>query len=320
VGEAGWLLVLLVLGVVGVFSIASERGRRRRWEEALGLLAQHVDGLVLEPRRPWSRVTGRVQGFEVEVATSGDSNGQSTRIEVAAGLPRSLNLRVEHGLDFGADVQAGIHAFDQRFRLAGRRDIAVLARLGDRTRQAMWAAVHEHGVSIRDGVIRWRTQGTVLDADKLKAVVPAMIELAAALRQHGDRPAVELLHHAFEDPDLLFRRRCLEALLDSLRQSPEAEQALERAEQDPDPGIRYLAARERGDLDAIHALVDSGELPSAMRSGAIMLLGPRYGGGLSIADEGQEGGLSLQADAEGALSEAREAEPPPRRPAKKQRQ
>ena len=48
-----------------------------------------------------------------------------------------------------------------------------------------------------------------------------------------------------------------------------------------------------------------------MRVEATALLGPRYAGGLSVSAVGDEGALSLQRAADGALSEA---EPAPRRP------
>jgi hypothetical protein len=203
----------------------------------------------------------------------------------------------------------GIDAFDEKFLLKGRRDVAVLARLGYRSRVAMMQAIGKHGVKVRKGQVEWVESGLINDREKLLAVSAVMIELADALTEHSGRPAQALLHHAFHDKHPRFRRRSLEALLTELGRSHEASQALEQAEVDPDAGIRFLAARQRGEagLDTIHGLLSERDLPAEMREEAAALLGPRFGGGLSLSSEAQAGELSMQRADEGALSEAEPA-------------
>ncbi len=300
-GVAGTLvLATVVLGIIA-FAAFSERGRRRRWSDTLQQLCDARPDLKRHDSPGWSRVYGSVGRFALEVRADA---GRSTTIQLTTGLPETLGLRRSHSLDLRRDHQVGIERFDERFRLEERRDVAVLARLGERTRTAMWAAVDEGGVQVRGGDLVWQKEGT-RDLAALTRVIGLMVELAEALCEHDGRPAEGLLHHAFEDPDPCFRRRCLDALLTSLRRAPEAEEAIARAADDPDPEIRYLAAKARGDdgLAAIRQLVDEG-LPEPTRGEAVALLAPRFGGGLSVAPGGQSGAVSLEPEAAAGLSEA----------------
>ena len=235
-----------------------------------------------------------------------------TRLRVYAGLPEELYLEVE-GRRPSRDVRVGIEAFDARFCLHGGGDAALLARLGHRSRAAIAAAVGRHGVRVRGGKIEWTQSGVCHDPARLLAVARAALELAEALSEHDGATEEALLHHAFHDPHPRFRRAALAALIEHVGSSPAAGEALDRAPTDPDVGIRYLAARQRGEagLETIRQLLREG-LPEDLRGDAAALLGPGWGGGLTLVDDAPDGSLSLEQGQEGALSAARRAAEKPR--------
>jgi len=152
-----------------------------------------------------------------------------------------------------------------------------------------------------EGAVAWTTDGKATDPDEMERVSLAVLKLARALGEHRGPPARGLLHHAFHDPEIEFRRRALEALLAELPRSFEAKEALPLAEQDPDPVIRFLAARHRGELETVRALLGEG-LPEEQAAEAKRMLASRLAGGLSVAAE-RDGGLSVQGAEEGALAE-----------------
>jgi hypothetical protein len=322
--EALLIVFIAILCAIGLAAAVIYGAKAKEaWQTALRSVADQF-GVAYDPGT-WLRgssVEGNVDGRHYKLDTFTVSTGKSsqtyTRIVLDTELPKGLELKKEgifSGLAktfVGDDVQVGIDRFDDEFLLKGRRDVAVLARLGLRSRKAMWTAVREHGVKLKNGQLAWVVGGMVSDLDRLLSVSESMFELAGALAEHSERPAVALLHHAFSDPDMRFRRRCLAALIDDMPRAPETADALQRAAGEDDPGLRFLAAAAQGapGLPTIKTLLADERLPQEMRERGATLLGPQYGGGLSIAtDEGQGGELSLQADADGGLSEAREAEP-----------
>lgn len=309
-------LVSIVVAAIVVFALWASNKSAQKWRVALQQVATvlgigHEPGSWLKGAYSAGDVGDHHYKLDSYTVSTGKSSQTFTRIVLKTQLPEGLELKKEGLLSgfakafVGEDVQVGIEAFDDKFLLKGRRDVAVLARLGYRSRVAMMGAIGKHGVKVRKGQLEWIESGLVNDAEKLLQVTGAMLELADALLEHSGRPAQALLHHAFQDKHPKFRRRALEALLAELPRSHEATDALDRAQRDPDPGIRFLAARHRGEegLDTIHALLSEGGLPREMREEATALLGPRFGGGLSLSAEGRAGELSLQRAEEGALSE-----------------
>lgn len=311
--------VAIVVIAIIVFAIWASSKAMEKWRDTLQDVAEQL-GLEYDPGT-WLRKAssaGAIGDHQYKLDSYTVSTGKSsqtfTRIILDVNLPSELELKKEGLLSgfakafVGEDVQVGIEHFDEKFLLKGRRDVAVLARLGYRSRVAMAKSIGTWGVKVRKGQIEWVEGGLISDADKLMAVSRAMIELADALTEFPSRPATALLHHAFNDKHPQFRRRALEALLTELGRSEEAAAALKRAAQDPDPGIRFLAARQQGEagLSTIHALLGEQGLPAEMREEAAALLGPRFGGGLSLSADGQAGELSMQRADEGALSEAAE--------------
>ncbi len=312
-------LALLVVAIV-VFAIWASSKAMEKWRNTLQAVAAELDiaydaGTWLKPSFSAGAVGEHQYKLDSYTVSTGKSSQTYTRIVLDTRLPGQLDLKKEGLLSgfakafVGEDIQVGIDDFDERFLLKGRRDVAVLARLGFRSRKAIRGAIGRYGVKVAKGQLTWYEGGLCTDTEKLMAISRAMLELADALTEFSGPPARALLHHAFEDEVPAFRRRALEGLLTELGRSDEARQALARAADDPDPGIRYVAARHQGEagLDTIHALLTEGGLPEEMRGEAAALLGPRYGGGLSLSAEAQAGGLSMQQAEEGALSEAEPA-------------
>ena len=312
-------VAILAIAVVVVALWLSSK-TMEKWRDTLQTVAtelgiSHDPGTWLKAASSSGQIGEHHYKLDSYTVSSGKSSQTFTRIVLDVSLPSELELKKEGMLSglakafVGEDVQVGIEAFDEKFLLKGRRDVAVLARLGYRSRVAMMKAIGKHGVKVRKGQVEWIGNGLVNDAARLLDISRAMLELADALTEHSGRPAEALLHHAFHDKHPRFRRRALEALLTELGRSHEAAEALTRAEQDPDPGVRFLAARQRGEpgLDTIHALLSEQGLPAEMREEAAALLGPRFGGGLSLSSDAQAGELSLQHAEEGALSEAEPA-------------
>jgi len=254
-------------------------------------------------------VLGEVAGlpFRLEslVDQAGGVHHPSIRITVE-GLPAGLTLGLEGPARAWRreDIQAGLADFDRLFRMEARRDVELLARLGERTRLAMVEAIAACDARVGGGAITWESSGRPLDPDDVERTVRAILELADALAEHAGPPARGLLHHVRHDPEPEFRRRALEALLRELPRSFEAKEALPLAEEHPDPALRYLAARQRGEagLATIRALVAEG-LPEELAEEARALLAPQHGGGLSLSEQ-PGGALSLDRGGEGGLSEA----------------
>lgn len=318
----------VVTAAVIFFSLA----RRNRWRDTLSYLADSY-GLRFSPGTFFkgSVAEGSVGEFGLKFDSYTVSTGKSsqvyTRVVVSTGLPKGLSLKKEglfsgfKKVFTGSDVEVGIDDFDDAFLIDGARESAVLSRLGARSRAAIWNAIGATGATLKDGQIRWTTSGLVTDTARLRGVADALLELATALSDHAGSNADCLARHVGTDPDVAFRRTCLEALMRDLPNAPQTAAALREATRDADVGLRFLAAKSLGaeGLEVIRALLREGGLPEDMRREAAALLGPSYGGGLALSPEGDAGGLSLQSGAgEGALSEAAEATPAARRRRQKQ--
>ncbi len=317
--QTALFLLILAGGIGGVIVVlGASRRLPREWLAALRRVADELDldyesGGWLGIPRAAGRIGDHGYALDSWVGSPGDEPKVCARIAVEARLPEGLELRKEGRISSfvrslsRTDIQVGDPTFDDRFFVEGDRDVAVLARLGHRARRALLEASEAFDVQVRQGKLVWIADGLLNDKDVLLHVSRVLLELADALTEHAGRPAQALLHHAFHDEHLGFRRKALEALLEHQGRSHEAAEALERAGQDQDPGIRFLAARHRGEagLAAIQALLTEGGLPASMREEALAVLGPRVGGGLSLDAAGaQDGELSLQRGDEGALSRA----------------
>ena len=274
-------VAFLVVAVIVIALWASSKAMEK-WRATLEAVGTELGviydaGTWLKPASSEGPIGEHQYKLDSYTVSTGKSSQTFTRIVLGVHLPTELELKKEGLLSgfakafVGDDVQVGIDAFDEKFLLKGRRDVAVLARLGYRSRVAMMQAIGKHGVKVRKGQVEWVESGLINDREKLLAVSAVMIELADALTEHSGRPAQALLHHAFHDKHPRFRRRSLEALLTELGRSHEASQALEQAEVDPDAGIRFLAARQRGEagLDTIHGLLSERDLPAEMREHAV---------------------------------------------------
>ena len=321
------LLPWLIAAAMVITFVLAARGLARGDRDRRAAIDQVARDLRLrfEPGRrhepPCAK--GLLGGHSVWVESSvGSQMSSSTRIAITSRLPAGLSVKKrerhippDQSVPSGG-VQTGEPGFDRSFVVVGARPVEVLARLGHRSRAAIREAIEDRGIRVQGGELGWSRDwaGESPAPSALVAKAEELRELADALTEHAGRPARALLHHAFEDPHVGCRRRTLEALLTELGDSPEATEALERAEGDSDCVIRYLAARQRGEegLEVIRRLVLSHELPPAQRrEGAAMLAG-RLGGGLSLSHEEAGGGeLSFEPRGAGGLSPVDRSEDDP---------
>lgn len=313
----GLFITVLVGGFVALAAYAGMQ-RTKLFRASLQALAGDLE-LYFDPGSflKSARVYGEINGDHITVDTYTVSTGKSsqtfTRIRVQTSLPRGLKLKREGILTglakffTGDDVEIGIDAFDQQFLLHGIDEVSVLSRMAGRSRRAISKAIGVDEATLKDGTITWQKSGLVTDPQLLRGVANGLIELAAALADHPGRDQEQLLRHAFTEPDrsMAFRQRCFQALLRHYPSSPEAAQALEHGAKASHPALRFVAARQMGDagLPLVRQLLRDPKLPDDLRSEGAALLGPGYGGGLSVASEADGGELSVARDAgRGALS------------------
>ncbi len=311
------VVVPFVFGIV-VIALVAGFNKTKQFREALQAVSRELDiyfdpGNFLKSARSFGDVAGSHITFDTYTTSTGKSSQTWTRIRVQTSLPPGLTLKREGILSglakffTGDDVEIGIEGFDQQFLLHGVDEVGVLARMGSRSRRAIAQAIGANEATLKDGTITWQKSGLVTNQHELKGVADDLLELASALADHPGRDQEQLLRHAFTQPDkaMAFRRRCFEALLRHYPNSGEAAQALQLASKAKHPSLQYVAARHMGDagLPIIRQLLRDPKLPDDQRSEGAALLGPQFGGGLSVTSDADGGELSVARDpGAGALS------------------
>jgi hypothetical protein len=290
---------------------------KRRWTRTLKQTARQL-GLDFRRRTVFrqAKVVGVLDGVTLRVTSRSARSGRMSKASVEAlieleGLPGGIVLERRGRLGdlhrplSGAVVPLHIEDFDRRFLLRGPDAGAVLAAFGAEARARVLPAVGERGARLGSGRIELVRPGLDIGAEELAATTTDLLELARALMERASDPADALLSHAFGDPDVGFRRRCLKYLLRQLSRSDQAREAMSVARTDVDPGIRFLALRELGDeaTGEIRLLVRHGGLPEDLHAEAVDLLGPKFGGGLSV-EVGDGGELSIEPAEVGGLSKS----------------
>lgn len=264
----------VVLAVLGAVIVAVYHGSRLRAGTAVWSDFAKRLGLVYEPRGFFRRPTvggsvGRF-GVRLEGDPAGDARSETRLVvDAEASLPRSLSIGAERPFASirraigDTDIETGDAAFDAGASVFGSRDEA-LAVLSADTRRRVERALSV-GVRVESGKIVLRNPGLARDSGTLVSLANEMLALAEALSIDVRPVPGRLLENVKSDPNPVFRRRCLESLVERYPDRDVTRAALRAALADRSPETRVLAAEKlpgdegSGALEALALADDAGE-------------------------------------------------------------
>ncbi len=165
-----------------------------------------------------------------------------------AGLPPTLRVfdrTVWSELSAPAAFRCGDPEFDQRVACAGDDD-ALLAILDGENRRALPHAVEVQGMSLADGALTWTRRHHVTRHGDLANLIEETARLAQRVTDAVANRPTRLLENARQDRIPGVRTRNLETLLTQHKGSQAARLAADWALRQPEPEVRFAAARHLG--------------------------------------------------------------------------
>jgi hypothetical protein len=205
-------------------------------------------GLEVRPPRTWAAwgpsVSGIIDGIAIDMEPQEEA-GAPFLLMTARNLP--VNIRVQRvtavTYSQAGEYQSGDPSFDREVAIIA--DSRVLPALLDaRMRKLLRGLVRGDKGKVEQGELIWKVEQNFIEEAEAKETIYDFIEIARRLKNFKSDVVPRLQYNAAEDPIASVRRN---ALANIIKWQPiVAPSAVRRALNDPDWGVRLLAAQNAG--------------------------------------------------------------------------
>ncbi|MCC6621936.1 MAG: HEAT repeat domain-containing protein [Deltaproteobacteria bacterium] len=266
--------IIILLGIIAlVLALVWEHHHKKR---VLAAWTQVAERLGLTVHGKPESMSGEVDGHAVFVRTFTTGSGKNRRrwTEVTCTPRPSIDAQIgadgffRRVLDLD-DVEVGDPAFDRALRVRGA-DADLLAVLDEGTRDAVRSAV---GLGWTFDRGTWKRKVSGYATSELDSMIERAVSLGRRFAMPASERPARLRQRATSDPFPKIRRRALELLVPHAA-GGETRAALATAVDDPDPGVRLVAALALGDVTRVAPLVQ--ERDDAVALAALAALAERF--------------------------------------------